>query len=543
MAGDWAAVPDRHTVGRNRVALTRLTVPLAYTPLIWPFVLSLATTVALGAYAYRRRHLPAAPTFTLLMAALSVWTFCYLMELSTTTLAAKQFWAAAKYFGGAPGPVMWFVLALHLTRNRQWLTPGLQLGLSAFCVTTIVVVFTNPAHHWFWKRVWIAAGHPETQASHGFFFWVYAAGLYLMIVTGVVLFIRYYRTTPPFYRRQAALLALGGFVPLSGRLLEDFFQVDLFPRVDNVILLFLASGVLFALAIFGFKALDIVHIGHNLVIRNMGAGIIVLDPQQRVVELNPYARALVGSGSADPVGAPIARVLEAWPALDAAGLGEHEVPVETADGTRWFQVQSSRIVAENGERAGYTLALFDVTARKEAERKLEALARTDPLTGASNRRHFREQAELELARAQRHGRPLSVLLMDLDHFKAINDTRGHQAGDEVLRRVAAEAQRLLRGTDLFGRYGGEEFVAVVSEGGVEQAGAAAERIRGVIADGPWRLDGREVAVTVSIGVACAPAGVPATLDELIRHADQALYAAKEGGRNTVRVVSLEAPAS
>ena len=102
-----------------------------YIPLIWPFVVSLLITTMLGVYAYRRRHVPAVSIFGMLMLALSVWTFCYIMELSSATLQGKVFWDSVKYFGSASAPVLWFVLALHLTKNDHWLMPLVQGVISS----------------------------------------------------------------------------------------------------------------------------------------------------------------------------------------------------------------------------------------------------------------------------------------------------------------------------------------------------------------------------------------------------------------------------
>jgi len=211
------------------------------------------------------------------------------------------------------------------------------------------------------------------------------------------------------------------------------------------------------------------------------------------------------------------------------------VLVGEGEAARWFHSQSALIRAENGEPAGYVVALFDVTARKEAERRLEDLARLDPLTGVANRRYFRERAEEELARAERYARPVAVLLLDVDHFKKVNDSYGHQTGDEVLKRVAAECQRNLRGTDVFGRYGGEEFVCLLAESGPEDARRAAERMREAVADARWSLADRTVTATISVGLACRPSGAAETLDRLVQKADEALYAAKAAGRNRVMV--------
>jgi diguanylate cyclase (GGDEF)-like protein/PAS domain S-box-containing protein len=271
------------------------------------------------------------------------------------------------------------------------------------------------------------------------------------------------------------------------------------------------------------------------VVQNISAGIVVLDPAERVVEVNPYAATLIGRRPGSTVGQPIASVLQGWPDLGIEELAEKEVLVGEGEAARWFHSQSALIRAENGEPAGYVVALFDVTARKEAERRLEDLARLDPLTGVANRRYFRERAEEELARAERYARPVAVLLLDVDHFKKVNDSYGHQIGDEVLKRVAAECQRNLRGTDVFGRYGGEEFICLLAESGPEDARRAAERMREAVADARWSLADRTVTATISVGLACRPSGAAETLDRLAQKADEALYAAKAAGRNRVMV--------
>src|SRR5687768_7094059 len=153
---------------------------LEYTPFIWAFVVSLVLTTTLGIYAYRQRHLPAASTFAVLMFAMSIWTFCYVMELLTVTLEGKIFWTSAKYFGSTLGPVIWFVLALRLTKNSHWLTPLLQLFLWAFGIITCFIVFTNEFHHWYWTEVYLVEGLPETKAKYGFYFWFYAVMIHLI---------------------------------------------------------------------------------------------------------------------------------------------------------------------------------------------------------------------------------------------------------------------------------------------------------------------------------------------------------------------------
>jgi diguanylate cyclase (GGDEF)-like protein len=164
-------------------------------------------------------------------------------------------------------------------------------------------------------------------------------------------------------------------------------------------------------------------------------------------------------------------------------------------------------------------------------------AQTDALTGLFNRGALLERLERELERSRRYGRSLAVIFFDLDRFKNLNDTYGHQFGDRVLRDLARIATRTVRGIDLIGRYGGEEFVAVLPETDGAQALVVAERLRTNVAR--HRLDlpgGEEVRATISAGVAVFPADAT-TMDTLIRIADTALYAAKAAGRNRVHYES------
>jgi diguanylate cyclase (GGDEF)-like protein/PAS domain S-box-containing protein len=178
------------------------------------------------------------------------------------------------------------------------------------------------------------------------------------------------------------------------------------------------------------------------------------------------------------------------------------------------------------------LALSNIRLRAE----LQALAVRDPLTGLHNRRQLNEHLPRTIAAARRSGTMVSVLLADVDHFKQFNDRFGHDAGDRVLKAVAGAMGRTLRAGDLAFRYGGEEFVAVLSDCGPDDALLWAERLRAAIADASMAADpeGRMPAITCSVGVASFPADGAST-DQLLKAADRALYEAKGAGRNCVRL--------
>lgn len=181
----------------------------------------------------------------------------------------------------------------------------------------------------------------------------------------------------------------------------------------------------------------------------------------------------------------------------------------------------------------------DIREQVRLEQRMQNLALTDPLTGLANRRHFDERSEVELDQAMRTGSPLTALALDIDLFKKVNDTYGHAAGDEVLKAFAQKVQSMLRGTDIFARMGGEEFVILLPETTIAQAVSKAESLRKALAELVVSLpNGEQIQFTVSFGVAGLSENME-DLKPLLEAADKALYDAKHFGRNCVRVAKAK----
>lgn len=176
----------------------------------------------------------------------------------------------------------------------------------------------------------------------------------------------------------------------------------------------------------------------------------------------------------------------------------------------------------------------DVTRTRTMEQELRRLATTDELTGANNRRHFMSRAEEEIARANRYGTPVTILTLDIDLFKRVNDTYGHPVGDKVLIKLVKVCLETLRITDIFARMGGEEFSAILPETDIDNAAISAERVRQAIQRTSVPIDNGKVVFTVSLGISQLR-NRDDTLDSLMRRADKALYRAKALGRNRVEV--------
>lgn len=274
--------------------------------------------------------------------------------------------------------------------------------------------------------------------------------------------------------------------------------------------------------------------------------VIVINQQGRVEEFNPAAERLFGYGTDEILGTPLTRLMSEedgerhdsyvaaaeymQPHLMARG---REIHGRHRDGSLFpVEVTIGRTLIEG--RTVFVGVLRDITERKAMERRLTELATHDSLTGVENRHAIMTALEQAVSQAERYLRPLSVLMIDADHFKNINDRHGHQVGDQVLIHLTAALTGCLRQSDRLGRIGGEEFIAVLPETGGERATQVAERLRAAVAESVLPLPGgQELRFTVSIGIAASADGCTRAA-HLLEEADRALYAAKAAGRNCCR---------
>lgn len=254
------------------------------------------------------------------------------------------------------------------------------------------------------------------------------------------------------------------------------------------------------------------------------------DSRQTFVKLMYHGRGIRSYAvSAEKLGEYVAKQLELIRAGD-----DRPLSIRLANG----EVVEFRCKALPG--GGRLLTYGNVGELADRAESLERLACVDGLTGLNNRRHFLALAENEWSRFQRYGRPLALLMIDIDFFKSVNDTYGHDAGDAVLKAVAESLHRSKRSSDIAGRLGGEQFALILPEATIDRAVSAAERYRTLIGGRPIIAMGRQISVTVSIGVGIAEADMSG-FEDLLKRADVALYEAKNSGSNRVsRVLTQSA---
>lgn len=272
-------------------------------------------------------------------------------------------------------------------------------------------------------------------------------------------------------------------------------------------------------------------------------------PGPIIVYVNPAFTALTGYEAEEVIGQST-RLLhgpnsdpQTVAAVRAAMEAQRPIRVEllnySCDGEEfWIDTNIVPLRDANGRVTHFGTIGRDLSATKQLQQKLLLMASTDPLTGLLNRRRFLEQAEAELHRCQRYRNELSVAMLDIDHFKVINDTHGHFVGDQVLIAVSRATERLLRNTDILARWGGEEFVILMPKTPLAGATILAERLREALERLVVETAAGTLRITISAGLT-ARDGCDADITDILQRADTALYAAKEQGRNRIQVLAAE----
>ena len=298
------------------------------------------------------------------------------------------------------------------------------------------------------------------------------------------------------------------------------------------------------------------------IVQSIDVGVVVLDRDYNVEVWNSFMENHSGVSAEQ---ASRHSLFELFPEIDQSWF-THKVETAVMLGTRAFTIWEQRpnlvhfksyqpitglademyqnvttlpLRSATGKTDHVCLIIYDVTGvavnkrqLESANTKLQELALRDGLTGLLNRRYWESCLEREFARHQRYDNPVSLVIFDIDHFKRVNDTYGHQTGDEVIRSVAEITSRLARETDFAGRYGGEEFVVLLPGTHLEGAAQFAERLRQAVEQQVLDYQGSPLSYTISLGVATISDDM-ANYQILLERADKALYASKEQGRNRV----------
>lgn len=476
------------------------------------------------------------------------WSFFYGLESLSRSPEYRQLWSQLAYVG------TYGSVAFMLRFCIRWLTPRLVgWWMSLLWVVPLVMVvgaFTNDVHGLIWPEIRQSEVYSFIyRYSHGPLFWIGIGYQYILVVASLILVLVGIRRRRGIYRQQAAFVLVGILIAVLGNALYVSgalgpLELDITPLTLAIATGFLLAGVSHA------QLLELLPAARHRVVDLMPDGLMVLDEAMRVVDWNVAAVNLWSINRANIMGTPITELVPEW---------EQVVPREPPDALNialqqhddagvyhHIDTELRRVSSPAGQAGAWIVLFHDSTELRSAERRLQdvnarleelnrELARQavhDGLTGLYNRSYLDEALPRELARAERDERPVGLLILDIDHFKEVNDRHGHGVGDGVLTRVAELVRSQVRAGDIPCRYGGDELVAVMPGATADEALGIGQRIRVSVADARFADADESLSVTVSVGVAVYPRDA-ATAAELFRRADRALYGAKDRGRNRV----------
>jgi diguanylate cyclase (GGDEF)-like protein/PAS domain S-box-containing protein len=520
--------------------------------------------------AWRRRSIsPASRPFILMMLAIAFYAIVAAMEAAATIIQEKIFWSKLEYVGSGSVITLFLIFVMHLTNKNRCLTPRNTALLWVIPIFNMVLVATNEWHGLVWSGFFPDPnGTSAVIYQHSFGFFGIMTCIYVYTLTGVAMLIHKALLPSVLDRRQSTIILAGAALPLLG---SSLYMLGFTPPGLNITpMCFMLTGVCSFIGVFHFRLFDLVPIARDTVIEMMSDGVLVLDGKNRIIDINPAAKQLIGAKE-QHIGQSVAEVFGKWPEIARRYHPHESVKMEIfIDSVTSCHVELliTPLLDERKRLTGRLLMLRDITQRYQAESELrqanehlqkqvleiETLqaelreqAIRDGLTGLFNRRYFDEIFPKELLRAARDADSVVLIIMDIDYFKNINDTYGHQAGDRVIQAFANLLRYYSYSEAIVCRYGGEEFALALPSMSLEKAFQHAEQIRLSFQAARLEFAGKEIYSTVSGGVGVFP-DHGKTRDELLQVVDQALYAAKLNGRNCIKYVQshvseLDSPAT
>lgn len=504
---------------------------------IWSIPPVAAALLSLWSYrrAAERVHVPGGSALRFLSITLFLWAAPQAIETALVDERLKLLFSQLSYLGIALTPVAWFQFALTYSQRVIQMSRRMLNIVCIIPVVTVCLVFSNDFHRLFWSDWYLVTenGMVGLIVERGIWFDIHSFYSYslIMMATAILAF-----AISQFQQRSHALFAAIA-APLVG-LLANLYSLSSYnpsPWLDFTTLGFFLSTLILDQGILREGLLNRIPVMRDRVVEQLKDPVLVISHNGNIIDANQSAVTAWMKGQTI-IDQPIDTLVEHLPLEHIRNPDDNsEVTIEQ----QLFEVAATPLDSTN-EQSDIALVFRDVTERRRAEHKLrevtdelERMAHTDALTNLFNRRYFMQRLNEEFERVTRHGSALSVLVYDLDHFKKVNDTFGHDIGDRVLVSVSQVTNQIKRITDVACRLGGEEFALLLPETDRQGAVKLAQRLRAEIEQFPYsELLKQDVKVTASVGVATVSQKLTEP-NAILKTADRALYRAKNGGRNMV----------
>ena len=503
-------------------------------PSFAPFYLTIAIIVSavIGLYAWRHRDLRGCRAFAILILVSIMWMSGTLLGNLSPGEMGQWMGRPLRYLGitSVPAAVLVFVYQYCGSRISRktivliWVIPVISW-----------LVLADPVTHFFPAMAEVVESEAYGLAVRKpYFWWVHVPYCYTLLTVSLVKVFSEIRKTSKQHRRQFVML----FVAMCFPIMADLIGLVgvLGPssglgRTSFSSLSFLIFFILMGVSIYRYQFLGSSPIAYEKVFHTIRDSVIILDGDDIIHDINNAAAWRLDKEPADVIGLSFKDAFAGSPNLvanyEVQKRTQEDMHMTVTDAERYLSLIITPIEERDGRVSGRIVTLHDVTDRKQQQMTLEAMAFYDPLTRLANRRKFQDEVEKAISNAAVAGTNFAILFLDLNRFKTVNDTMGHDVGDELLKHVGSRLGNILRKPDLLARMGGDEFAVLLhnaTEEGVEQA--VVRMLANV--QRPFRVGEFTLQAELSIGAAFYPENGE-NLTQLMRHADAAMYQAKSLG--------------
>jgi diguanylate cyclase (GGDEF)-like protein len=482
----------------------------------------------------RKIKTPELKIMGLLFAANAFYCFGYAFEMLANTMGDKLFFNHVQYLGLPFIAPLWLLMCLQFCRRWHKSSWKFVLPLLLVAVVTLVLNFTHTLNGLYYTSFMITqAGDISALVfTKGVWYYIETSARMTALSASLYLYAKELKRSDGLRKKQAAFLLLLSIIGLM--LSASSVLASTTAVIDVACVLLSVPFVLILVTIYKHELFYLIPQAYSRLFDVLDQPILILSESWAVVKANPEAQRVFADSFKNKKPPLLPELFDGQEESDEPDRCLYR---QARNGhLRYFSVKLISLDTKSTESGkGYLAVMADTTVQVEKIRSLRTLANGDPLTGLYNRRHFFATSNDKLSEAKTLGYPVSLLIFDIDHFKDINDACGHQAGDSVLRSVAGSISYQLRSGDVLARFGGDEFVLMLTAANTEDAESVAQRICAIVRNTEYLYDGRRIPVSISVGIGGGASSRFRDIDELMLLADKALYDAKSTGRDKVCV--------
>jgi len=508
----------------------------------------------------RRRSVPGSLPLSILLLSMTIWSSFYSVQWLSSSPWVQLFSLNFTYIGVVTVPTLFLIFTLTFVNQGIWFQKRWLMVFAIEPLATLFLVWTNRSHRLVFGSLELV--HYEQgswlQITHGPWYTINLGYSYLIVIVALCVLVYGMLHSSRLLQNQNRMILLAALLPWGMNIYSETFNNIV--HFDFTPLTFGIAGILFNYSVIRNRFLDIIPLARSQIIESMSDGVLVLDAQNRIVDINPAMETFLNCGSISYLGKPASEILHRWmeqTSPDSKQNTHTEFRIRNTP-SRYLEMRVTSLYDKHQRLSGRLMVFRDVTERKQVEKKLRfandrlqsqlieigslqsklhSQAIRDPLTNLFNRRYLDETFDRELARAAREGYPLCVIMLDIDHFKKVNDTYGHEAGDFILKAMAKILAERNRRGDFACRFGGEEFVIVMPNMAMNTAYKRAEDLRIELNSLQIPYGRFNLNITISMGIASYPTNGE-DRESVLRAADRAMYAAKQAGRDHILTYDL-----